>query len=177
MRLKSGPPEQTSSLERVKAGKKVECKLLWWLKLSFYPEPKADLTNNLSDQLQRRLIYVTNKLTSFPHLENYLRKVGVRFVFFHKSMKRHPNSNKVLCQHFQDSFWGLLVAWTEAYLYVWGVGRVDGDALSDENPHIWRQVMDLGQIRPPRLKQICCRLGTVVRAPVPPVWTSRPPQT
>ena len=40
-----------------------------------------------------------------------------------------------------------------AYLYIRGVGRVDGDALRDEHPHIGRQVVDLGQIRPARLKQ------------------------
>ena len=129
---------------KLKTKLNVECKLLWWLKPSFYPEPsqKASKKAHLCNHQQVDLVSTLRKLS----------EKGWR----HKSIQRHPNSNPVntlrtvsLC---------LLVAWEETYLYVWGVGRVDGDALSDEHPHVGRQVVDLGQVRPPRLKQICWRI-------------------
>lgn len=155
---------------KLKTKLKVECKLLWWLKPSFYPEPsqKASKKAHLCNHQQVDLVSTLRKL-----FEKGWRQIRL----FDKSIKRHPNPPKVL--GLRTFSLGLLVAWRETYLYVWGVGRVDGDALSDEHPHVGRQVVDLGQVRSPRLKQICWRIGAAVEFFLPvraTVWTSRPPK-
>ena len=102
-----------------------------------------------SDQLQRSwLVYVTNKLTSSPYLENYWKTADIRLVFL-------TNISKV--PKFEQS----TKKSRSMYLYVWGVGRVDGDALSDEYPHIGSQVVDLWQICSTGLKRriLCYRIG------------------
>ena len=135
---------------KLKTKLNVECKLLWWVKPSFYPEPsqKASKKAHLCNHQQVDLVSTLRKL-----FEKGWRQIRL----FDKSIERLPSSNSV--KTLRTFSLGLLVAWRETYLYVWGVGRVDGDALSDEHPHVGRQVVDLGQVRSPRLKQICWRIG------------------
>ena len=141
-----------TSLERVKAGNKVsnfECKLLSWLKLSFHPEPKADLTKNLFRSASKKLVRLCNQQVDFVSI-------------FRELSEKCWHQTCLLDKYIKGAqIWTKYNTKAEAYLYVWGVGRVDRDALSDENPNIGCEVVDLRQIRSTGLKQriSCFRTG------------------